>query len=365
MQGTTDQAFQGGPTGAPAGWPEVIGALTSGVDLTRAQAGWAMDRILGGDVTPAQLAGFLVGLRAKGETVDEVVGLLDVMMQRGHRFTVPGPAVDIVGTGGDLARTVNISTTAAVVVAGTGVRVIKHGNRAASSASGSADVLEALGIRLDHAPERVRAIALEAGITFCFAQVFHPSMRHAAPTRRELGVPTVFNILGPLANPAQPAAMAVGVALRELAPVVAGVLAARGTRALVFRTTDGLDELAATAPAEIWEVRDGEVVHHHLDLAAELGLRRIAQADLRGGTAEQNAEALRGVVDGVPGPVRETVLLNAAAALVADASLPGTDEGTLAARLRAGYAHAERSVDGGDARQALERWVLASRDGAA
>ncbi len=251
---------------------------------------------------------------------------------------------------------------AAVVIAGAGVRVVKHGNRAASSSSGSADVLEALGVRLDQPPTKVAELALDVGITFCFAGLFHPSMRHAAVARRDLGIATAFNFLGPLTNPAQPRATAVGCADARMAPLMAGVFALRGTNALVFRGDDGLDELAATGGATVWEVRDGEVREQRLDAAAELGLGRVDLADLRGADAAHNAEVARRVLDGTDqGPVRETVLLNAAAALVADGSLPGTSSGSLVDRLRAGLEHAARSIDEGAAQRVLERWVAATR----
>ncbi|NNU28555.1 anthranilate phosphoribosyltransferase [Isoptericola sediminis] len=343
-------------------WPGVLSALVAGHDLSAEETSWAMDEVMSGEVPPARLAGFLVGLRAKGETAAELTGLADAMLAHATRIEVPGPSVDLVGTGGDRHHTVNISTMAAVVVAGTGTRVVKHGNRAASSSSGSADVLEALGVRLDQPAERVAEIALEVGITFCFAGMFHPSMRHAGTARRDLGIATAFNFLGPLTNPAQPAATAVGCADARMAPLMAGVLAARGTRALVFRGDDGLDELAATGGADVWEVHDGAVVEQRLDAAADLGLRRIAIEDLRGGDAAHNAEVARAVFSGADrGPVRETVLLNAAAALVADGSLPGTAEGSLVERLAAGTAHAARSVDEGGAADVLARWVEATQ----
>ncbi|BDZ43327.1 anthranilate phosphoribosyltransferase 1 [Paraoerskovia sediminicola] len=344
----------------PPTWPSLLSGLVRGEDLSRADAAWAMGEVMAGAVPPARLAGFLVALRCKGETVDELTGLADTMLANARRFVVDGPSVDIVGTGGDLAHTVNISTMAAVVVAGTGLRVVKHGNRAASSSSGSADVLEELGIRLDHTPERVREIALEAGITFCFAAVFHPSMRHAGAARKDLGVPTAFNLLGPLTNPAQPAAVAVGCADAQAAPLMAGVFAARGTSALVFRGDDGLDELAATGSTTLWEVRDGTVVVHRIDPAVDLGLARITVQDLRGGSAQENATVARDLLAGATGAVRETVLLNAAAAIVADASLPGTGEGPLVDRLRAGMQHAAQSVDSGSAASVMEAWAKAS-----
>ncbi|MGF0117079.1 anthranilate phosphoribosyltransferase [Promicromonospora sp. Marseille-Q5078] len=343
-------------------WPGILTELVAGRDLTAADTAWAMDEVMSGEVSPARLAGFLVALRAKGETVGELTGLADTMLAHARRFSVPGPTVDIVGSGGDRAHTVNISTMAAVVVAGAGIRVVKHGNRASSSSSGSADVLEALGVRLDHGPERVAALAEEVGITFCFAMVFHPSFRHAGVARKELGIATAFNFLGPLTNPAQPRATAVGVADARMAPLVAGVFATRGTTALVFRGDDGLDELAATGGSTIWEVREGRVTESRLDAVAELGLRRIEVGDLRGADAAYNAGVARDVLTGVDhGPVRETVLLNAAAAIVADGTLPGTGSGSLADRLAAGFGHAARSVDDGAAAAVLERWVTATR----
>jgi anthranilate phosphoribosyltransferase len=341
-------------------WSALLTSLLAGEDLGRDEARWAMGKVMAGEAAPAQLAGFLVALRAKGETVDEVSGLVEEMLAHARRIEVHGRAVDVVGTGGDMHHTVNISTMAAVVVAGTGVTVVKHGARAASSSSGTADVLEALGLRLDHPPERVAELAGEVGITFCFAQVFHPAMRHAAPVRRELGVPTVFNLLGPLTNPAQPRAAAIGVPDVRLAALVAGVLAGRGTSALVFRGDGGLDELAATGPARIWWVQDGTVTEHVLDAVGELGLSAIEVGDLRGGSPSDNAQVVRDLVAGVPGPVRETVMLNAAAALVADGTLPGTGQGTLVERLRAGLSHAAESIDGGGAAAVLERWIQAT-----
>ena len=339
-------------------WPGILTELVAGRDLTARETAWAMDEVMSGEVPPTRLAGFLVGLRAKGETAQELTGLADAMLGHATRIEVPGPAVDIVGTGGDRHHTVNVSTMAAVVIAGTGVRVVKHGNRAASSSSGSADVLEALGVRLDQSPAKVADLAVEAGITFCFAGLFHPSMRHAAVARRDLGIATAFNFLGPLTNPAQPRATAVGCADARMAPLMAGVFALRGTDALVFRGDDGLDELAATGGASVWEVREGEVREQRLDAAAELGLRPIELADLRGADAAHNADVARRVFDGTDrGPVRETVLLNAAAALVADGSLPGTGTGSLVERLQAGLERAARSIDEGAAEQVLQRWV--------
>lgn len=341
-------------------WSALITTLVEGADLTAEETAWAMDTVMAGDAEPVPLAGFLVALRAKGETVEELRGLADTMLAHAVPFEVSGPAVDIVGTGGDRAHTVNISTMASIVIAGTGRRVVKHGNRAASSRSGSADVLEVLGVRLDHEAERVAQIYEETGIAFCFAQRFHPSFRHAGAVRSQLGIATVFNFLGPLTNPGQPRATAVGSADARMGELMAGVFASRGTSALVFRGSDGLDELAATGPATVWVVADGAVTQEVLDPSTALGLERIDRAQLRGGSAQENAEVARRLLAGEPGPVRETVLLNAAAALVADGSLEGTAEGDLVSRLSAGLEHAARSVDSGAAGDLLERWVRAA-----
>lgn len=336
-------------------WPHLITSLLAAEDLSREQTAWAMQQVMTGEATPVQLAGFLVALRAKGETVDELGGLVDVMLQHAVRIDVPGPALDVVGTGGDRSKSVNISTMAAIVVAGAGYRVVKHGNRGASSPTGAADVLEALGVRLDLPPQRVAELATEVGITFCYAQVFHPSMRFAGPTRRELGVPTAFNFLGPLTNPAQPGVTALGCADLRMAPIVAGVLAARGDCALVFRGDDGLDELSTAAPSRIWQVQDGTVTTLRFD-PVEVGLPRATLDDLRGGDAGYNAEVVRALLAGGSGPVRDAVLLNAAAALVA----AGVGAGDLVKRITAGLELANQSVDSGAAAEVLRRWIEAS-----
>ena len=344
-----------GTSGAAHTWPDVLTALLVGEDLTPDAAAWAMDRIMSGEATDAQIAGFAVALRAKGVTVDEMTGIVQTMYEHANVIDVPGPTVDIVGTGGDRARTVNISTMSAIVVAGTGATVVKHGNRAASSASGASDVLEQLGVNLELTPERVAEVAAEAGISFCFAVKFHPALRHVARARRELGVATPFNFLGPLTNPARVRAQATGVADARMAPIMAGVLARRGSSALVFRGDDGLDELTITAPSRVWVVRDGTVREEHFD-PRSVGLELAPVEALRGADAAYNAEVARRVLDGEAGPVRDAVLLNAAAALVAlepgDAPLPE--------QLAAGMAKAAESIDSGAAKATLERWVTAS-----
>jgi len=345
-------------------WPDLLARLTAREDLTREDTAWAMDQVMSGGTSPAVLAGFLMALATKGETVSELRGLADAMLEHAVPIQVPGNTVDVVGTGGDRHRTVNISTMAAIVVAGCGLTVVKHGNRAASSASGSADVLEAVGVRLDLPPERSAELAHEVGIAFLFAARYHPAMRHAGPVRSELKVPTAFNVLGPLTNPARPRAGAIGVGNLRMAPLVAGVFADRDRSTLVFRNSDGLDELAPTAPGRVWEVTDasgGSVVEHRLDAVADLGLAPARLEDLRGGDPQANAVVLREVLDGAQGPIRETVLLNAAAALVADGTHAGVASGTLTERLRAGLRHAAHAIDSGAAADVLRRWVEASR----
>nr|MBU9945222.1 anthranilate phosphoribosyltransferase [Dermatophilaceae bacterium] len=287
---------------ARATWPDLLTALLRREDLSTEQAGWAMAEIMSGEATPVQVAGFLVALRAKGETVAELRGIADVMLEHANRIDVPGPSIDIVGTGGDRMHSVNISTMASIVVAATGLRVVKHGNRAASSSSGSADVLEALGVSLTLAPEQVAAVAQEAGITFCFANAFHPSMRHAAVARRDLGVGTAFNALGPLTNPGQPTYAAVGVADARIAPLIAGVFAGRGRAAAVFRGDDGLDELTLATTSTVWWVRDGDVTELSLD-PSDLGLELSPVEALRGGDAAHNAQVVRDLLAGEVGPV--------------------------------------------------------------
>lgn len=342
---------------------ELLHLLVGHEDLSADQTRWAMDRVMSGEATPVQVAGFFIALRSKGESVAELAGLVDAMLAHAVAIDVPGPAVDVVGTGGDRARTVNISTMAALVVAGAGVRVVKHGNRAASSACGSADVLEALGVRLDLSPQDVAAVATRAGITFCFAQAFHPAMRHAAVARRELAVPTAFNFLGPLTNPGHPAASAIGVADLRMAPLMAGVLAARGSSALVFRGEDGLDELTTSGPSRLWLVGRGTVEEALLD-PAQLGVPASPVSALRGDDAAYNAQVARDLLAGAQGPVRDAVLLNAAAALVAaDGVTPGepVTARSLVPRMGDAFARAATAVDSGAAALVLDRWIEATR----
>jgi anthranilate phosphoribosyltransferase len=345
----------GGDTAAGRSWPAVLNALLDGRDQSADATAWAMDRIMRGEATDAQIAGFAVALRAKGETVEEITGLVRAMYEHAHVIDVPGATVDIVGTGGDGARTVNISTMSSIVVAGTGAKVVKHGNRAASSASGASDVLEKLGVNLHLTPRRVAEVAEEAGITFCFAVKFHPALRHVAAARSQLGIRTTFNFLGPLTNPARVKAQAVGVADPRMAPIVAGVFAERGNSSLVFRGDDGLDELTITSTSRVWVVRDGKVTEETFD-PRDAGLDLVPVEALRGADASYNAEVARRVLDGERGPVRDAVLLNSAAALVALAP----DDAPLTEQIRAGMAKAAESIDSGAAKRTLERWVAAS-----
>jgi anthranilate phosphoribosyltransferase len=336
-------------------WPGLLGRLIRGEHLGSTDTAWVMDRVLSAEATSAQLAGFLVALRAKGETADEIAGLAEAMLRHARRVSVPGPAVDVVGTGGDQAHTVNISTMSAVVVAAAGAPVVKHGNRAASSSSGAADVLEALGVAIDLPPVGVEACVAEAGIGFCFAPVFHPSFRHTAPVRRELGIPTAMNVLGPLTNPGQPGAALVGCADPRIAPVLAEVFAGRGASALVVRGDDGLDELTTTTTSTVWVVAGGQVRRESLDPAA-FGLAPATREALRGGSPAENAEVFRALVGGRPGPVRDAVLLNAAAALVAFDGPPAQ----LADAFPAALERAAAAIDSGAADRLLTRWIEVS-----
>ncbi len=341
-----------------ATWPALISALIRGEELTSDEAAWAMNEIMDGAATSVQIAGFGVALRMKGETVGEVTGLAQAMLAHATPISVPGPLVDLVGTGGDGAHTVNISTMGAIVAAAAGARVVKHGNRAASSACGAADVLEALGVAITLSPEASARLVDELGIAFLFAPLYHPALRHAGPARSELGVPTVFNSLGPVANPARPGAQAVGVSDPRMGAVLAGVLAGRGSSALVFHGDDGLDELTTADTSTVWLVHGGVVTATTVDPAA-LGLDRAKPGDLRGGDAAYNAAVVRAVLDGAPGAVRDTVVLNAAAALAAEAGVPSPAE--LDQALADGCVRAAAAVDSGAAGDLLRRWVAASQ----
>ena len=336
------------------GWPAVLGPLTSGSDLTSTQARAAMAEILEGLATPAQIAGFVVALRMKGETVAELAGLLGAMVDAAERVPLPPDGlVDTCGTGGDRSHTINVSTIAALVVAGAGGRVCKHGNRAASSASGSADVLEALGVVIDLGPDGVARCVEEAGIGFCFAPRFHPAMRHAVPTRRELGVPTAFNFLGPMANPARVRRQVLGVSDPGMAERMLAVLQQQDAeRALVVYGHDGLDELTTTTTSTVLELRDGAVRTYVVD-PAELGIAHARADELRGGDGTRNAELALRVLEGEAGAHADIVALNAAAGLVAAGVAEDLPEGLDAARA---------AIADGRAAAALERLVSVSTE---
>ncbi|GAA4625563.1 anthranilate phosphoribosyltransferase [Actinoallomurus vinaceus] len=339
-------------------WPALLNALIDGESLSADETAWAMNEIMSGQATDVQIAGFAVALRAKGETVAEVAGLAEGMLAHARRITIPGPAVDLVGTGGDRAHTVNVSTMGAIVAASAGARMVKHGNRAASSSCGAADLLEELGVVIDLPPEATAKVADEVGITFCFAPLYHSALKYAAKTRGELRVPTVFNFLGPLTNPARPTAQAVGVFHPRMAGIVAGVFAERGCSSLVFRGDDGLDELTTTSTSIIWVVRDGTATETVFD-PADLGIPRATPDDLRGADAAHNARVARAVLGGEHGPVRDIVALNAAAALVAAEGTPPAD--ALTETLSDAYARALQAIDSGAATALLDRWIAATR----
>jgi anthranilate phosphoribosyltransferase len=348
-----------GPAGAPAApnWRRVLAALTAGQDLSRGQAAWAMEQIMTGAATPAQVAAFAVALTMKIPTAAEVGELAETMLRHGRRLpadAVGTDSVDVVGTGGDGLSTVNLSTMAAIVVAAAGVPVVKHGNRAASSLAGGADTLEALGVRIDLSPEQVARSLTEVGIGFCFAPRFHPSYRRAAQVRRELGVPTVFNLLGPLTNPGQPRAGLIGCAFADLAEVMAAVFAARRSSVLVVHGDDGLDELTTTTTSTIWRVQAGTVDTLTFDPAG-FGFARADLDDLLGGDAAANAAEARSVLAGAAGPVRDAVVLNAAGAIVAHAGLSSRAEWLPA--WEDGLRRAADAIDSGAAQQLLARWV--------
>jgi len=342
------------------GWPAVLGRLMNRADLEPDAARAAMAEILDGVASPAQLAAFVVALRMKGETVDELTGLLQAMLAAAALVEVDDDErdrlVDIVGTGGDRSHTINVSTLASLVVAGAGIPVCKHGNRAASSSCGSADLLEALGVALELTPAGITECLRTAGMAFCFAPRFHPALRHAGPARREMGIPTAFNILGPMANPARVRRMVVGVADQSVAVKMLGVLHNNGAHhVLVVHGDDGLDELTTTGPSSVHELRDGEIRTYTLD-PAEVGLPRADAAELQGGSPAVNAELAHRVLAGEHGPRRDIVLLNAAAGLLV---------GGGAASLVDGVSLAAEVLDAGRASAVLERLVAVPREVAA
>lgn len=345
-------------------WPATLTALLAGGNLSVAEAAVLMSEIVEGNASDAQLAAFLIALRSKGETVDEVIGFRDAILEHALSLEVNSRALDIVGTGGDQHKTVNISTTASIVAAACGVPVIKHGNRAASSASGSSDVLAMLGINLKLEPASVARVFNEVGLSFAFAAAFHPGFRHAARARAEIGVPTIFNILGPLCNPARPLASAVGVAAVERVPLIVGVFQSRDANALVFRGDNGLDELSTCGHSRIWEVSRGRVNEHDFD-PRDVGIELATLDDIRGGTPEENARTVRETLAGNEGPVRDIVALNAAAGLVAFDLIDHPESVDIPLIERVGHklSIVREAIDSGAAQSKLEHWARASQQG--
>lgn len=326
-------------------WPSILGRLIAGDSISRDEASWGMQRIMEGEATPAQFGAFVAALRTKGETVEEILGLVETMRSMSLKVEAGPGLIDTCGTGGDRAGTINVSTIAAFVVAGAGGRVAKHGNRSASSICGSADVLEELGVKIDLGPAGVKACIEEAGIGFCFAPVFHPAMRHAGPPRREIGVPTIFNFLGPLTNPADAKHQAIGVSDPKMAPKMAEVLERLGSaRVLIFHGSDGLDEISTCAPSTIWDLKEGLIGESQIN-PVEYGIATAEPGDLRGGSPLENAKVVMEVLDGATGPARDVVVINAAAAIIAAG---------LAGEFPTAIDSAAISIDSGKARRALD-----------
>lgn len=350
-------------------WKDILGLLSRASDLTHDQAAWAMEDLMSGNATDTQIAAFAMGLRVKGETATEITGLVDTMMKHAIQVSLDRHAVDVVGTGGDGANTVNISTMAALTVAGCGVPVLKHGNRAVSSRSGTADVLEALGVAINMPPILVSSAVAEAGIGFCLAPAHHPAMRYAANVRKELGVPTVFNVLGPLANPGQPSAALIGVADARLAPALAQVQLQRGKSSILVRSEDGLDEISTTAPTRVWDVTGGTIREEVLS-AASFGFAPANIEQLRGGDAKYNAQIVRAILSGrTEGnleAIRDVVALNASAALVAyDCAISrfqfGYPTDSLTSRISRALPLALGSIASGAAGSVLDVWISVSQ----
>jgi anthranilate phosphoribosyltransferase len=331
---------------------EAIGQLVAGQDLTQKEAAQSMNEIMEGEATPAQIAAFITALRIKGETVDEITGMATTMRRKSLKVTTDGLLVDTAGTGGDGQNTINVSTAAALVAAAAGVKMAKHGNRAASSACGSADVLEASGVKVDLGPDGVKRCMEEVGFGFMFAPAFHPAMRHAGGPRREIGIRSVFNILGPLTNPAGAHAQLLGVADPIVGEKMAQALGRLGTRrAMVVHGEEGLDEISISGPTTVWELGDGAVRSYSVT-PEDAGLERAPTKAILGGSKEENSKHLREVLQGKAGPMLDVVLLNAAAALVVGGNAPD---------LREGVQQAREAVAGGAAIETLEALVKLSR----
>ena len=356
---------------APLTWPQILRSLLAGSDLSAESATWAMTQILDGEATDVQVAGFVTALRAKGETPVEVRALVEVMLAHANRVNVKTSVLDVVGTGGDNSHSVNISTMAAIVAAAAGAPVVKHGNRAASSSTGTADGLEELGVVIDLPPELVEVCAEEIGIAFCFAPIHHPAMRYAVTARRELGVPTVFNLLGPLTNPALAQSALIGCADKSRAPIMADVLERRGVKAIVVHGADGLDEISTSAVTHAWDVTATGIREVVID-PRELGIEFVSAELITGGDRVRNAELLRKVLSGVQitdadadrvAAIRAGVALNGSAALVAYDAATGSGDAQVALmeRLRQGLPRAREVIDSGAGLVLLDRWIARTR----
>lgn len=341
-------------------WKSILTKLVGGDHLSAEESEWFVDDLMNGNADPAAVGAVLATQQQLGLTPDEVRGAAKAMVAHAIPLHIDGETTDIVGTGGDGASTVNLSSMGAVVAAAAGVKVVKHGNRAASSKCGTADCFEALGLPMDLTPEQVSEVGNECGIAFAFARTFHPAMRFVGPIRAALGVPCVFNVLGPLTNPASPKHMAVGCANRKMSPIMAAVYAANGQIGMVYTSHEGLDEMAPTGPVSIWEFKDGKVTENKFDPTVELGLAKVTIADLKGGEPTLNAQLARDFFAGKDVSFRTTALLNAASAIVADGHLvPG--DASLADRFKAAYAIAEQTVDSGKATALLDKWIATAQ----
>ena len=346
-------------------WPEILQKLLAGTSMSREQSSWAMREIMSGEASEAQMGAFIIALRAKGETVEELAGLVDVMLENSVLLETGSDAVDIVGTGGDMFGTVNISSMASIVAASTEIPVLKHGSRSASGKTGASEMLEVLGIRLDLSPQQVTKVFEQAGITFFFAPVFHPAMRHVGPVRKQIGIPTTFNFLGPLANPVQPIATALGVSDEKGAPLMAEELRQRGRTGLVFRADDGMDELSTCSENSIWEVVDGDITHHRVS-TSDLEIKQAKIEQLIGGDAKQNAKITTDLLSSVSfdnsEQIKDMVALNAAAGLVAYdlAKDPTSAKVDIKDRLKQKYRQCIEAIDSGKSLTKLEEWTKAS-----
>jgi len=342
-------------------WPALLGKVISGDSLTVAEAATTMRSVMNNELSEARLAGLLVALKSRGETVDEVVGFRDAILEAAEPIKISTDAVDIVGSGGDPIGVINVSSIASIVVAASGIPVIKHGNRAASSASGANDVLTELGINIGLDSERVAKVFAEIGLTYLNAMVFHPGFKNAANTRGQLGIPTIFNVLGPLCNPARPEANALGMAQAERIPLVVGLYQQRGATALVYRGEDGIDKLTTTGHSRVIEVSRGSVTEHDFD-PREIGFTFSSLESIRGGSPAENASLALRVLKGEPGAARDIILLNSAAGIIAHrlSHNPAEREISFVERMSDAVEVARAAIDSGAAKSKLEAWVAAT-----